>query len=146
MNSALKIGLIGGAAWFLFRDQLGVMFPSLFTAAATQPPPAAPQPAAPPAGVTPDSPATTKQRLLAWATPNDFYKQQGKMLNSWQWNYGYKAVRGTEPPPIEQMFPGQDPARLMTLDEYWTGIAGAGLSGTASGSSRRSAAAKAWRF
>lgn len=153
MNNFLKYGLIAGGAYLLFKDQLAAMFPSMFGGAVSTTSPqqqAAPAqtttPAAPaPTGVTPTSAATTKDRLNAWAQANDFFKAQGNMLNAYQWNFGYNAVRGTAAPGPEVMFPAQDPNRLMTLDEYWTGVTSVGLSGVPA-TARPSAAAKAWGY
>jgi hypothetical protein len=149
MNPLLKYGLIIGAAYFLFRDQLAVMLPSLFGAHAPSPHPdqattsatsSAPPPA-PATGQTPTSAATTKDLLLKWAQANAFYHQQNGLMNAWQWGYGYNAVRGGNTDFASQF---ADPSRLMTLDEFWTGVQAAGLSGLAA--PRRSAAARAWSY
>jgi hypothetical protein len=149
MNSLLKYGLIAGAAWFLFKDQIEAMFG---TATSTAAAPATSNPAAPATPATPANPAapaapvvtaTTRTLLQNWANANSFYKSQNNVMSAYQWDYGYQAVRGAAPPGPDVMFPGQDPNRLMTLDEYLTAAAASGLSGVRP---KRSAAARAWRY
>jgi hypothetical protein len=116
--------------------------------------PAAPVAVAPAAPVAPAPAATTTTRalLLAWATPNAFYQSQGGLMNGDQWGYGYQVVRGIAPPDPLTMFPGQDRAKLLTIDEYLAGITSSGLSGIrrvrarASSSARSNAARRAWGY
>jgi hypothetical protein len=149
MNPNLKLLLIAGGAAFLFRDQLGAMFPNLFPFWAPEAEPsgaASPErEPAPEPGTTASSAATTKTLLLNAAKKDPAYKANNGLLNTWQWQYYYAQVRGVDPD-----LQWEHPERLMTLDEWWTGLSAAGLSGARSGQPaapvRISAARRAWRY
>ncbi len=128
MNSALKWGLILGGAAYLFKDQLRYMISG--TAADAAPPANSGADTTQPAV---DSSAITKAKLLAWAKTQPQYAAQGEMLDGWQWAYGYRAVRGTDPGD-----PGlfMDASRRVTLDEFWALASAHGLSGVPNWSAR----------
>ncbi len=151
MNQFLKIGLIAGAGYFLFHQQLAAAFPNLFgghagSSGSSGNPAPAPADATPPVpqpvtGETASSAQTTKALLLKWAQGNDFYRAQNGLMNAWQWGFGYHQIRGGEFDFASQF---TDPSRLMTLDEFWQGVTNAGLSGVAV--TPRSRTARAWSY
>ncbi len=134
MNSALKWGLILGGAAYLLKDQLLYMISGR---AADTPPASSTPPASTGNGDSTqpvvDSAAITKAKLLAWAQAQPQYAAQGGLLDGWQWAYGYRAVRGTDPGD-----PGlfMDASRRVTLDEFWQLAAAHGLSGVPNWSAR----------
>ena len=130
MKDVLKWGLIlGGASYFLFRQQLSAMF------GGSSAPAPAPSSAAP---TTTTSAATTAQLIQQYATNA---KLPGRMDFD-HWNWVYAQVRGAGGPAIEDVFPGQARELLMTFDEYWAGITRRGLSGVR----RRTSASRAWGY
>ncbi len=139
MNNTLKVLLVAGAGAWLLKDQLRFL---LTGAPKDQPAPgtATPPPASSDTGTTPpalDSAAITKAKLLAWAKTQPQYMMQGELLDGWQWAYGYRAVRGTDPGD-----PGlfMDASRRVSLDEFWQLASGHGLSGVPNWS------AQAWGY
>lgn len=56
------------------------------------------------------------------------------LLDSDQWAYYFRELRGTEPPAWEAIFPGAtDRQKRLTIDEWWAAASQAGLSGLPSG-------------
>jgi len=74
--------------------------------------------------------ATTASLMTAWANSHGYGNQ---LLTAWQWGYIYTQVRGSIAPDPTQVWPGysaQNP-RLMTLAEWFSGVASHGVSGLA---------------
>jgi len=136
MKDFLKWGLIlGGAGYFLFRNQISAALATTATTPATSTMPTTTT--TPPAATTPPVAQTTLQMMQAYAAAHGF-----TTLSFDQWNWVYSQVRGVAGLPIETVFPGQTRDRLMTLDEWWAGSSAAGLSGVR----RRSSASRAWGY
>lgn len=140
MKDFLKWGLLlGGAGYFLFRDQISALA-TIATPPAAGTIPASTTPQAtttPPAATAPPVAQTTLQMMQAFAAAHGF-----STLSFDQWNWVYDQVRGVPALPIETVFPGQARERLMTIDEWWAGSSAAGLSGVR----RRSSASRAWGY
>ena len=83
--------------------------------------------------------------MLAAAQKDPAFATQNGLMNAWQWQYFYIQVRGNDP-----NLAWDHPERLMTLDEWLTGLSAAGLNGsrnrTAQPAAPISAARRAWRF
>lgn len=138
MKNAIKWAALLGVGYYLLRDQIGHFISQIEggQSAAPASPAATPAPTtmtttapsspAPSVPTTPQSAQTTRDLLLAWARPNAFYVQQNGLMNAWQWAYGYHAIRGGSQ-DLASMF--QDPARLMTIDEFLSVINANGLNG-----------------
>ncbi len=139
MNSIVKWGLIAGGAAYLFKDQLRLLIsgaPEETVPATTDTTPATTAPAV-------DSAALTKTRLLAWAQAQPQFMAQGQMLNGWQWAYGYKAVRNTDPGDVGTFM---DASRLVTIDEFWALATAHGLSGVRARPRPTNWTARAWGY
>lgn len=135
MKDFLKWGLIlGGAGYFLFRNQISAALATAVTSPAAGTIPAS---TTPPAATAPPVAQTTLQMMQAFAAAHGF-----STLSFDQWNWVYDQVRGVAGLPIETVFPGQARERLMTIDEWWAGSSAAGLSGVR----RRSSASRAWGY
>lgn len=145
MNTFVKVGMIGGAAWYLFHENLEAMFPGVFgkTSSSTTNTPAATTTSTTPVqtGTIPASSNTTRSLLAAAAQKHAAVAQNG-MFDGYHWAFMYREVRGVDP-----ALTLADPARLMTLDEFMAALGGAGLSGvSAAPAKRRTAAARAWGY
>lgn len=123
-KTPLVIVLVGGAAYFLFKDQLSAMFgttpaanPAASAASATSNPA--------PSNILPTSAATTRAMILQRAMADPSWASTGGLLNGWQWNWWYKIVRGQDVPSLAFA----DWARKMTIDEFMNALASVGLSG-----------------
>lgn len=111
--------------YLLFRQQINAWFQQMTGTA---------EPAQPATGnaqqqQTIATAQTTRALMQAWADKNAFYQQQNKLMSGWQWAAGYKAVRGTDAPGPDLLWPGQDQSRLLSLDEWLSAAVAYGLSG-----------------
>ena len=71
---------------------------------------------------------TFREQLLAQATPDAAFSQDGGKLNTYQWNWHLRAVRGIPQTEASPDLPG-DPAEFITVDEYLARRSEVGLSG-----------------
>lgn len=132
----LKYFLIAAAAYLLYRwAQEQGWFGQATLPPGTRPP--GPQPQLPPPQQQPGQPAqppaqppaalSTKERIAQAARTAGY----AGTLTFDQWNYFYAQVAGRPGPAIEDAFPGIARETQMTVDQWWTGISGAGFSGLA---------------
>jgi hypothetical protein len=135
MNSLLKVALIGGGVYFLFRDQINALFtgsPVDDTTTTTT-------------DLTPSPEAQTLAHVRDLMRQAAQHNAQfaGGLANWDMWNFYYRQFRGQDAPVFEVMFPAEsDRNRRMSLDEFFAAAtAPPGLSGVPF-----SAARQAWGY
>lgn len=131
MNTALKIALLAGGLYFLFREQIAAaLWPAQATAppipVVTNPPVSEPPQPAPASPQVPPAPAVVPMPRQLEAAAN---VAQGSGMTFDQWNHYAAQIQGRPGPPIEEVFPGRDRAVWMSADQYWSGRQAAGLAG-----------------
>lgn len=115
MNTVLKVGLFGAAAYLLYEHFYGGQ-------AAT--------PATAPAIPAPTSAAATQTQslMLAAASKDPAYVSNGGRMSLYQWGFYYSYVRGIQAPAAADLGYA-DGSTLISLDEYMAALTARGLSG-----------------
>ncbi len=137
VNNVLKLALIGGGAYLLFKDQLAYFFggaQSALPAPSGQPAATQPPAASAPATTAPAAPSLKEEILRRSA--GDPAIVNG-LASSHVWGYYWAQVKGT-PAPSPDRIGFSDGNALITLDTY--------LAGYSHGLSGMRAARRAWRY
>lgn len=115
MNDLVKYALLAAGGYVLYQHFAG----SAAVAAV---------PASQPAAAAPTPPLVTDIKPLLIQKAQSYGFAPNALLNSYQWDTIYQAVRGIPGPTAAQL--GQsDPSKLISVDEFWSGASGAGFSG-----------------
>lgn len=110
----LKFGLLGVGAWMLYQRFTSSSSSTEAPADTTTPPPAA-------AAGAPD--------LLTLVSDKATRSGYGPLLTFYEWNFFYQQIRGVAGPDFEAAFPGGNPDRKITVEEWYNAALASGLSG-----------------
>jgi hypothetical protein len=120
MNDLLKFGLIAAGAYMLYEYFYGST--STSTAASTTSGTTTAQ-----QQVNTQVATQTLQKIMNDMTANNDDPTQYHSV--YQWNYYYQRARGVNGPDPNTLFPGANPSKLYSIQEWWTAMNGAGFSG-----------------
>lgn len=118
-NDLMKLVLIAGGAYVLYEY---VLKPSSTTTTTTTTPVITAQQAA-------QAQATTQVLNNIMADMQSHNQDPTQLYSVSQFNFYYQRARGISGPAPETLFPGADPGKLYTIQEWWSAMTGAGFSG-----------------